>query len=158
VTMIRRVARQLKAGGTVLTFPAGHTEPDPDQYPGAVESLHTWLDSATLFVRLAPETAVIPVCVRGVTWAKMANHPLTRLRQSPDDRQLMASAMQLLVQFVLGTRPVTVRVQIGRPIRAVGSRLTNSGSLHEAVLDEMKRLIESAPEGVGASALRTDPP
>lgn len=66
--LVRRVVRHLNGGGSVLTFPAGHTEPDPDIYPGAVESLQAWNESVGVFVRLAPETAVVPVCVRNVTW------------------------------------------------------------------------------------------
>ena len=35
MSLVRDVARHLRAGGAVLTFPAGHNEPDPDVHPGA---------------------------------------------------------------------------------------------------------------------------
>ena len=38
VSLVRRAYRHLRSGGSLLTFPAGHTEPDPDTYPGAVAS------------------------------------------------------------------------------------------------------------------------
>lgn len=153
VALVRRVSTHLRNGGSILTFPAGHNEPDPDIYPGAVESLGSWTDSAGVFLRLAPETAVVPVCVRGVTWDKTAHHPLARLRRSFDDQQLFASAMQLLSSVMINARPVTVRVQIGKPftVKDIGS--TEPRVIHQALLAEMKKLIDNPPEGNGRSIL-----
>jgi hypothetical protein len=153
MALVRQVSTHLRAGGAALTFPAGHTEPDPDMFPGALDSLQTWTDSVGVFLRLAPETAVVPVCVRSVFWRAAAYHPLTRLRRTPDDRQLLASALQLLAHVVFNLRPVTVRVQVGNAItaRALGS--TDTRAIHRAVLAEMARLIQTAPEGEGISAL-----
>jgi 1-acyl-sn-glycerol-3-phosphate acyltransferase len=153
VALVRRVSMHLRNGGSVLTFPAGHNEPDPDIYPGAVESLSSWLESAGVFIRLAPETAVVPVCVRGVTWDKTAHHPLTHLRRTFDDQQLLASAMQLLSHVMLNTRPVTVRVQIGRPITVRDLGSTDTRVIHKALLSEMKELIENPPKGTGQDIL-----
>ncbi len=153
VSLVRRVSGHLRAGGAALTFPAGHTEPDPDMYDGAVDALQHWTDSVGVFIRLAPETAVLPICVRGVTWNVAAHHPLTRLRRTHDDQQLFASALQLLSHLVLKTRPVTVNVQIGRPITVKDLGTTDTRVIHQAVLVEMKRLIENPPEGEGVSAL-----
>lgn len=145
VSLVRQVAAHLRSGGAVLTFPAGHNEPDPDVYPGAAESLNRWIESASTFVRLAPRTAVVPVCVRGVTWSKTASHPVTRLRRMPDDQQLLASTLQLLANVVLRIRPVSVRVQFGNPLRATGRDGAPASDLHRAILAEMRRLIESPP-------------
>ncbi|MBI3739319.1 MAG: glycerol acyltransferase [Chloroflexi bacterium] len=153
VSLVRRVSGHLRAGGAALTFPAGHTEPDPEIYGGAVDSLQRWTDSVGIFIRLAPETAVLPICVRGVTWNAAAQNPLTRLRRTHDDQQLLASALQLLSHLVLKTRPVTVNVQIGRPITVKALGTTDTQVIHQAVLAEMKRLIENPPEGEGVSAL-----
>jgi hypothetical protein len=153
VALVRRVSKHLRKGGSVLTFPAGHNEPDPDIYPGAVESLGSWTDSVGVFIRLAPETAVVPVCVRGVTWDKTAHHPLVRLKHTFDDQQLLASAMQLLSNVMLNTRSITVRVQIGKPITVKDLGSTEPRVIHEALLAEMKKLIENPPEGQGQSIL-----
>jgi hypothetical protein len=153
VALVRRVSTHLRNGGSVLTFPAGHNEPDPDIYPGAVKSLGSWTDSVGVFIRLAPETAVIPVCVRGVTWDKTAHHPLTRLRHTFDDQQLLASAMQLLSHVMFNLRPVTVRVQIGKPITVKDLGSTDTKIIHQALLAEMKRLIENPPQDNGQSIL-----
>jgi len=153
VALIRRVSGHLRGGGSVLTFPAGRTEPDPDVYPGARESLESWTDSVGVFLRLSPETAVVPMVVRSVSWKRTAHHPITRLRRSRDDRALLASALQLLAMILFNLRPVTVIVQIGRPISVDELGTTDARAIHRAVLAEMKRLIEAGPEGEGKSAL-----
>jgi hypothetical protein len=153
VALVRDVARALKSGTPVLTFPAGHIEPDPDVFPGALESLTAWTESAEVFVRLAPGIPVVPVCVRGVTWRTAAHHPLTGMRETPEDRQLLASALQLLWQLLFGSRPVTVRVQIGVPILPPERQRFDGASFHAAVLEEMRQLITTAPSGIGESAL-----
>lgn len=146
--LIRSAANHLRQGGALLTFPAGRNEPDPDVYPGAVEALGGWLDSASLFLRLAPETVVVPVCVRGVSWIFAARHPLLRLRKTQDDRQLLASAIQLLYQFILHARPVSPRVEFGRPISPT-MNATTRGQLHGTILSEMERLIDHPQMSTG---------
>jgi 1-acyl-sn-glycerol-3-phosphate acyltransferase len=155
VAMIRGAARHLRAGGALVTFPAGHTEPDPDVYPGALESLRTWLESSPIFVLLAPGTPIVPVCVRGVAWAMAARHPLARLRRTRDDQQLLASALQLLSQVLLKVRPVTVKVQVGQPILLDGRAGRRSGVLHQAIVSAMRSLIQNPPVGPWQSAFAT---
>jgi len=149
VSMVRRAVRHLQAGGSVMTFPAGHNEPDPEHYPGAVESLETWTDSASAFVRLAPETAVVPVCIRGVMWDKTVKNPLARLRATPLDQMLVSTAFQLLANVALKMQPVVPTIQIGAPIRVGDLPTGEPAGLHRAVLDAMRQLIECPPEGEG---------
>jgi 1-acyl-sn-glycerol-3-phosphate acyltransferase len=148
VGLVRRVVRHLKSGGSILNFPAGHTEPDPENYPGAVESLRSWADSTTVFLRLAPDTAIVPVCVRGVTWDWSVKHPLVRLRKTLLDQMLVSTAFQLLANVALRMRPVTPTIQIGAPIR-LGDLGGDPAAIHHAVLDLMKGLIEHVPGGEG---------
>ncbi len=153
VAMIRQASRYLRGGGALLTFPAGHNEPDPDVYPGAVPSLRAWTENASLFLRLAPETAILPVAVRHVIWEKLAHHPILHIKKKKEDRELLAVALQLLIQVMFNLKPVRVMVQFGRPITfgSLGSK--EPGAIHQAVLDEMKQLIENPPEGPGKSIL-----
>lgn len=153
MALVRQVARALKQGTSVLTFPAGHIEPDPDVFPGAVESLSDWTESAEVFLRLAPGTPVVPVCVRAVTWRAAAGHPLVRFRTSAEAQQLLASALQLLWQLVFGARLITVHVQIGEPITLGPGAEFDGQALHRLVLAEMRRLIENPPLALGDSAL-----
>jgi hypothetical protein len=153
MSLIRQVSAHLRSGGAALTFPAGKIEPDPNVYPGAVDTLQDWTDSVGFFVRIAPETAILPVLVRGVVWEKTARHALIRLRKTREDREKLAAALQLLAHVVVNKKPLDVTVQIGNPITVaeLGSKATKD--IHQAVLGEMKRLIENPPEGKGVSIL-----
>jgi hypothetical protein len=153
ITLIRQMSTHLKSGGAALTFPAGQIEPDPDVHDGAVESLKLWTNSAGVFIRLAPETAVLPVLVRGVVWKKAAYHPLTYLKRTRAEREKLAGALQLLAYAILKVKPVTVRVQIGQPIYAKDLGTTEIQVIHQAVLAEMKQMIVYPPEGQGESAI-----
>jgi hypothetical protein len=147
--MIRQLSTHLRNGGAALTFPAGHIEPDPDIQNGSVESLCSWTDSAGLFIRMAPETAVLPVLVRGVVRKKTVRHPLTYLKRAQPEREKLTAALQLLAHVMLKKRDVHVRVQIGEPIYARDLGTTETKVIHRAVLAEMKRLIDNPPEGNG---------
>src|SRR6185503_4462038 len=70
---VRQVSTHLREGGSVLTFPAGEIEPDPSVYPGALEALDTWTESAGVFLRFARDAKIVPVLVSGVIWDKAAN-------------------------------------------------------------------------------------
>lgn len=153
VAMVRHVSTHLRNGGSILTFPAGHTEPDPDVYDGALESLKTWTDSASVFIRLAPETAILPIVVRNVIWDKAAHHPLIRLKHTRDERELLAVALELLSMVMFDIKPVTVKIQIGKPITVKGLGTRDTQIIHQAVLAEMKQLLENPPEGDGKSVL-----
>lgn len=143
--LIREISAHLRKGGAALTFPAGSIEPDPDLHPGAVESLCSWTDSAGIFVRMVPETAVLPVLVRGVVRRKTARNPLTYLKRARAEREKFTAALQLLAHVVLKRRDVHVRVQIGKPVYARELGTTETRVIHQAVLKEMKHLIEHPP-------------
>lgn len=153
ITLIRQMSAHLRNGGAALTFPAGQIEPDPDVHDGALESLGSWTNSAGVFIRMAPETAVLPVLVRGVVWKKAAYHPLTYLKRTRAEREKLAGALQLLAYAILKVKPVTVRVQIGQPIYAKDLGTTEIQVIHQAVLAEMKQMIAYPPEGQGESAI-----
>jgi hypothetical protein len=61
--------------------------------------------------------------------------------------------MQLLSSVMLNIRPVTVRVQIGKPFTVKELGTMEPRVIHQAVLAEMKSLIENPPEGDGTSIL-----
>jgi len=144
-TLIRQISAHLRNGGAALTFPAGHIEPDPDVQKGAVESLCSWTDSVGVFIRMAPETPVLPILVRGVIRRKTARHPLTYLKRARAEREKLAAALQLLAHVMFKQKDVHVRVQIGNPIYTKDLGTTETKVIHEAVLAEMKQLIENPP-------------
>jgi hypothetical protein len=138
--LVREVSTHLRKGGAALTFPAGHIEPDPDIAPDASASLDRWTDSVGVFVRMTPETAVVPVLVQGVLWRTVARHPLLRLKRSREERERLAATLQLLAHVVCRVTPVRVRVHVGRPITAAALGTTDARAVHAVVLAEMRRL------------------
>ncbi|MBI3169261.1 MAG: hypothetical protein HYZ22_12330 [Chloroflexi bacterium] len=144
MTLVRQVSAHLKKGGAILTFPAGHIEPDPDVYPGAVESLKEWTDSVGVFIRMAPDAAILPVLVRNVVAKKYANHWLLKIKKTKEEREKLATALQLLGMVIFNERPVTVTIQIGHPIYTKDLGTTETDTIHQAVLAEMKKLIENS--------------
>ena len=153
VALVRHVSAHLRNGGSILTFPAGHNEPDPDVYGGAIESLQTWTDSVGVFLRLAPQTPIVPILVRSVVWKRMADTPIIRIKHTRDERELLVVALQLLAMVMFNIKPVRVIVQIGKPITVKELGTTETQVIQQAVLAEMKRLIENPPESEGKSAL-----
>ena len=161
VALVRHASAHLRSGAPLLTFPAGHNEPDPDVYDGATDSLSAWTDSVGVLLRLAPQTPIVPIVLRSVVWKTMAHSSIIRVKRTRAERELLVVALQLLAMVMFNLKPVTVTVQIGHPITARGLSTTLSKrgpaktrAIHQAVLAEMKRLIENPPEGEGKSALR----
>jgi hypothetical protein len=153
MTLVRQMTSHLRARGAALTFPAGQIEPDPQVYPGASESLHSWTDSIGVFMRMAPETAVLPVLVRNVIWKKTANFPFLNIKKTKEDREKLAAALQLLSMVLWDSKPVSVTVQIGTPITLKELGTNKTPLIHQAVVREMKGLIENPPEGEGLSVI-----
>ena len=151
--LIRQISTHLRDGGAALTFPGAQIEPDPDLHGNAVEALKSWTDSAGVFIRMAPDTAVLPVLVRGVIHRKTASHPLTFLKRAQAEREKFAAALQLLTHIVLKQKDVRVRVQIGNPIYARELGTTQTSAIHAAVLAEMRQLIENPPVDEGEELL-----
>jgi len=143
----------LRNGGSALTFPAGAIEPDPLVYPGALDSLNNWTDSAGVFVRFARDVKIVPVLVSGVIWEKTANHWLTRLKRTRSEREKLAAALQLLAMIVRDAKPTTVHVQFTKPITLDEIGSTDSQAIHQVVIKRMRGSIEHTPEDEGVSAL-----
>lgn len=95
----------------------------------------------------------MPVLVRNVVWKRLAHSPIIRFKPTRDERELLVVALQLLAMVMFNIKPVSVIVQIGKPITVKELGTTETQVIHQAVLAEMKRLIENPPKGEGKSAL-----
>lgn len=143
MSAVKKAASHLRAGGAVLTFPAGKIEPDPQVYPGALESLSDWTDSAGVFVRFAPETKIVPTFVSGVLWDKAVKFPLTRFKPDREEREKLGAAFQLLAHILFNARPLKVKIQFAQPItlEEVGSK--EMAAIHAKIIERMQGLVES---------------
>lgn len=153
IRAVRQVTAHLRKGGSVLTFPAGDIEPDPAVYPGALDSLNNWTDSAGVFMRFAPHLKIVPVLVSCVVWEKTAHHWLTRLKRARLERERLAAALQLLAMVAQGVRTTTVHVRFAKPVSVDEVGSNESGAIHQVVIHRMRALIETAPADAGISAL-----
>jgi 1-acyl-sn-glycerol-3-phosphate acyltransferase len=150
---VRQVSAHLRAGGSVLTFPAGEIEPDPEVYSGSLESLESWTDSASVFLRFARDTKIIPVLVSGVIWDKAAQHWIPRLKRTRLEREKLAAALQLLMLITRNARPNEVHVRFARPITLEEAGSPDAQAIHRLVIERMRDLIQNPPTGEGFSAL-----
>jgi hypothetical protein len=150
---VRQVSAHLRNGGAALTFPAGEIEPDPDVYPGALDSLNGWTDSAGVFIRFAPQTKIVPVLVSGVIWEKTAHHWLTRIKHTREEREKLAAALQLLAMVTRNARQTTTRVKFAKPITLDEVGSTDSQAIHAKVIERMQGLLQNTPTNEGISAL-----
>jgi len=153
IRAVRQVSAHLRNGGAALTFPAGEIEPDPTIYPGALDSLNNWTDSAGVFIRFAPDTQIVPVLVSGVIWEKTARHWLTRIKRTRLEREKLAAALQLLAMVTQDVRPTTVYVRFAKPITLDEIGSTDSQAIHQVVLARMRELIQSPLKDDGVSVL-----
>jgi hypothetical protein len=127
----------LRRGETVVLFPAGALEPEPElSRSAAVASLATWSRSIALFARLARGTLVVPAAVHGVVSRSAFDHPLARRRVVLKERQRVATVLQLALPAYRSDR---VRITFGPPIASAGTR-----DVHAAVLKAMQTLLDPA--------------
>ena len=117
--VVRQVTRVLQKGGGVYICPAGKIEPDPAVMPGAIESLDTWSESLGTFVRLAPNSVVIPTVISNVVYAPSLTHPLTKIKRAPQDRERIAATIQAFLHTTGWIRSqMHVRIEFGTPLQA----------------------------------------
>ncbi len=119
--LVRRAASHLRAGGALLTFPAGTIEPDPAIRPSdAVASVARWSRSPELLARLVPDLAVLPVAVGGVLSRRGLGSSWARSLADTDARERAAAT----VQIVRGDRSISPRVLVGAPVRGRPHQVT----------------------------------
>jgi 1-acyl-sn-glycerol-3-phosphate acyltransferase len=150
---VRQVSTHLREGGSVLTFPAGEIEPDPDVYSGSREALDTWTDSAGVFIRFARDTRIVPVLVSSVIWDKAAQHWIPRLKRTRLEREKLAAALQLLMLITRNARPNIVYVRFARPITVDEVGSTDAHAIHQLVIERVQELLEHPSKDDGVSVL-----
>jgi hypothetical protein len=81
LSAFRNIVSRLRAGETVLVFPAGGLELDPAlSRDAALASLGTWSRRIGVLARLAEDTLVVTAAVSGVLSRAAFDHPLARRR------------------------------------------------------------------------------
>jgi hypothetical protein len=150
ITFLKNIRKHLTNGGALLTFPAGKIDPDPQVYPGAVEALEDWSDSAGLFLRFSSEAVLLPVVVSSVIWEKTADAGfLKRIKPDREKREKLAVAIQLVAHVAFRSRPLHVKLQIGAPIAFPQDDTKDKTEVHQSLLNSIRSLLAHTPEGQG---------
>jgi hypothetical protein len=95
-----------------------------------------------LFVRLAPRAVVVPTVVSGVVYAPALQHPLTRLRRAPHDRERVAATLQAFWQSTGRiARQMCVRVEFGAPLAAAALNPGGQALGNAAITEEIRAAV-----------------
>jgi hypothetical protein len=126
---IRESARHLREGGSVLIFPSGLVDPDPDAQGGAHEALATWRGGVEALVTLAPRAAVVHVIASSVLSPRWINSPLLKVQRVDWQRRKLAEMLQVIQHIARPeTEKMRPRVSFAAPVagdelqREAGSR------------------------------------
>ena len=144
--VLRSMLAGLQSGGAVLTFPAGHIEPDPAVLPGSLESLETWSQSIALFIRKVPEAQIVGGVVSRVLAPQAVFHPLTRLRRQPADRERLGASIQLVMHTLFPRLwPLTPVITFTPPLSAAAlASLRQPADITRAVTDYIRPYMAAA--------------
>ncbi len=146
MSAMRAAIGHLRAGGALLTFPAGEIEPDPAVLPGAAAALDRWSSSTATFLRFAPRSIVVPVIVSGVLSPRAQRHPLTRLRRTRKDREWLGAMLQIVARTVWNRSwPVHARVDFLAPF-AAGALVGPSEETTRMVRDRVADFLHASWE------------
>ena len=129
--VVRAAIRHLQHGGSLLIFPRGKIEPDPEFMPHPDEDFHHWSRSLEIFLQHVPGLQILITIASGVISPKTFHHPITWFRKARPDRQRLAFMVQLARQ-ILNRRELfglTPRVTFGEII---------SGGNHPHLLAEIE--------------------
>jgi len=117
LAVVREVIRHLQEGGAVLIFPRGLIEPDPQVLSGATESLSRWSPSLEVILRRVPQAHISVTIIRGVLSSRSIKNPLTRLRRSIHDKQVIAEISQAVQHlFLPRTLAIAPRLNYAPPM------------------------------------------
>jgi hypothetical protein len=98
--VMRDAIRQLRSGGALVYFGAGHRDPDPAVYPESGKMMDNWLEGIDFFFKHVPNLRLLPTVVSGVVSAKWARHPITLLRRKQIDKQRLSEFGQVITQLL----------------------------------------------------------
>jgi hypothetical protein len=120
MTAARAAIRHLREGGALLIFPSGTVDPDPACLPdAAVAALQIWSSSLELLLRAVPQTWIQVAALSGFLARESWHHPLTRLRRTRLERQMIAEVLQAIGHLIFNCKFSNVpRVTFSNPVAA----------------------------------------
>lgn len=143
---LRKALRHLGEGGSLLIFPSGRVDPDPDYFkPEAMQSLERWSDSLELLLRKVPQTRLVVAINSGFVAPEFLHNPLVRLHPVKQTRQKIAECYQV-IQMVLHNRVVSNQPQVYfSEAFSLAELGRHSGDVKEYVLRLAASMMEIKP-------------
>jgi hypothetical protein len=123
---VRTAIDHLRSGGSLLIFPHGDVEPDPEAGGEASPSIQDWSRSLEVMLRGTPGSRLQVVIVSGVLARKFVFSPLVRIRKSPARRQKLAEVLQLS-RLMVSPGSVRTRAHISFSAPLEGATLAEEG-------------------------------
>ena len=145
---IRESARHLRDGGSLLIFPSGTVDPDPDVLPGAREALAAWRGGVEAVVNLAPSAAVVTVIASSVLSPRWINSPLLKIQRVDWQRRKLAEMLQVIQHMA---RPDTEKM---RPRVSFAAPVTGEALQCEAGSRRVLPLLIGRAQGLLAEHMR----
>jgi 1-acyl-sn-glycerol-3-phosphate acyltransferase len=154
MVVLRNCIKHMQAGGVLVYFAAGHRDPDPAIYPGALRAIDGWLDIFDVFYKYVPELRVIPAIMSGVVDKYWSKHPLTWLRRKQIDQQRLAEFGQVITQLVHpGRLMLSPFISFGQPhTQSDLLKVSLDGTLRTAITQKGKQLLNEHCERFGGNA------
>ncbi|MCK4725626.1 MAG: 1-acyl-sn-glycerol-3-phosphate acyltransferase [Anaerolineales bacterium] len=143
ISLARSTVRHLQSGGAVLIFPRGRVEPDPANFPNALDSLQAWSTSLDLFLRKVPQTKVVVTIVSGVLSPIFIQNPLIKLWQGIRDPLAIAEVTQVITQMIF-KKWVQIQPQISfnLPLTLAELQEKSDATIHPVVAEARQLMIE----------------
>jgi hypothetical protein len=117
MTVVRKVIKQLNEGGTLILFPRGRLEPDPEIMDGADKSIENWSPSIELIMKKVPDTILQIAIVSGMIKRSSLNHPITYIRRDEYQRHILGETVQMVKQLVFPKRSrIAPHMTFGTPL------------------------------------------
>ena len=150
MTAVRGMLRQMQDGGSLVIFPTGLVDPDPEVLPGAENELESWSGSLDLVMKREPETKLIVSIVSGVLSPACLQSLLTRLPKKEWQKRRLAEYVQIIQQLAL-KRKFDLRPRITFDVALTGSELLEKCGaidLHQAIIARARQVLRSHMEAV----------
>jgi hypothetical protein len=144
MTAVRGVMRQMQAGGSLMIFPSGLVDPDPDVLPDAEKELDSWSGSLDLVMKKVPETKIIVTIVSSVLSPVCLRNPLTRLPKKEWEKRKLAEFLQVIQQLAL-KRKFGLKPRLTFDVAMTGSELlaqSESPDLHQAIIERARQVLK----------------
>ena len=133
--VIRESIRHLNRGGSLLIFPRGGIEADPEFMPHPDDEFHHWSRSLEIFLNRVSGLQILVTIASGVISQSAFRHPITWVRKNRPDKQRLAFLYQHARQMLAGRElfGLTPRVTFGEIVK---------GSSHEHMLAEIEEAAQ----------------